>query len=98
MGAHNPGKNPREIIEEMEKIDDMEYNPVTPCPLNQKVKWSQQQPQPVLKVVSYNYFPFEKVVLSINLLLVFFIPIPHINYYLLVILNSLWKYFLNQNV
>lgn len=31
------GKNPREIIEEMEKIDDMEFNPVTPCPLNQKV-------------------------------------------------------------
>ena len=31
------GKNPREIIEELEKIDDMEYNPVTPCPLNAKV-------------------------------------------------------------
>lgn len=31
------GKNPREIIEELEKIDDMEYNPVTPCPLNGKV-------------------------------------------------------------
>lgn len=31
------GKNPREIIEEMEKIDDMEFNPITPCPLNQKV-------------------------------------------------------------
>jgi len=31
------GKNPREIIEELEKIDDMEFNPVTPCPLNQKV-------------------------------------------------------------
>jgi len=24
-------------LEELEKIDDMEYNPVTPCPLNQKV-------------------------------------------------------------
>jgi hypothetical protein len=33
------GKNPREIIEEMEKIDDMEFNPVTPCPLNQKVRY-----------------------------------------------------------
>jgi len=31
------GKRPQEIIEELEKIDDMEYNPVTPCPLNQKV-------------------------------------------------------------
>ena len=31
------GKNPREIIEELEKIDDMEYNPVTPCALNAKV-------------------------------------------------------------
>jgi WW domain-binding protein 11 len=34
------GKNPREIIEELEKIDDMEYNPVTPCPLNAKVDMS----------------------------------------------------------
>jgi len=31
------GKKPQEILEELEKIDDMEYNPVTPCPLNQKV-------------------------------------------------------------
>jgi WW domain-binding protein 11 len=31
------GKRPQEIIEELEKIDDMEYNPVTPCPLNHKV-------------------------------------------------------------
>ena len=31
------GKNPREIIEELEKIDDMEYNPITPCALNAKV-------------------------------------------------------------
>ena len=31
------GKNPREIVEELEKIDDMEYNPVTPCALNAKV-------------------------------------------------------------
>merc|ERR1719244_1058448 len=30
-------REPREIIEELEKIDDMEYNPVTPCPLNGKV-------------------------------------------------------------
>ena len=31
------GKNPREIVEELEKIDDMEYNPVTPCPHAPKV-------------------------------------------------------------
>jgi len=31
------GKKPQEILEELEKIDDMEYNPVTPCPLNHKV-------------------------------------------------------------
>jgi len=31
------GKRPQEVIEELSKIDDMEYNPVTPCPLNQKV-------------------------------------------------------------
>ena len=31
------GKNPREIIEELEKIDDMEYNPVMPCPHAPKV-------------------------------------------------------------
>jgi hypothetical protein len=37
LGLLYIGKNPREIIEEMEKIDDMEFNPVTPCPLNQKV-------------------------------------------------------------
>ena len=34
------GKNPREIIEELEKIDDMEYNPITPCALNAKVYFS----------------------------------------------------------
>jgi len=37
------GKNPREIIEELEKIDDMEYNPVTPCPLNQKVMYEKRR-------------------------------------------------------
>jgi len=31
------GKNPREIIQELEKIDDMEYNVNAPPPLNQKV-------------------------------------------------------------
>ena len=31
------GKNPRDIIEELEKIDDMEYNPITPCPHAPKV-------------------------------------------------------------
>jgi len=37
------GKNPREIIEELEKIDDMEYNPITPCPLNQKVLYEKRR-------------------------------------------------------
>jgi len=37
------GKNPREIIEELEKIDDMEYNPITPCPLNQKVMYEKRR-------------------------------------------------------
>ena len=40
------GKNPREIIEELEKIDDMEYNPVTPCPLNAKVSTTLSHPVP----------------------------------------------------
>ena len=31
------GKNPREIIEELERIDDMGYNPVQPCPHAPKV-------------------------------------------------------------
>ena len=29
------GINPREIIEELEKVDDLEYNPTTPNPPNQ---------------------------------------------------------------
>jgi len=33
------GKNPREIIVELEKVDDMEYNPITPSPLNDKVSY-----------------------------------------------------------
>jgi hypothetical protein len=32
------GKNPRELIVELEKIDDMEFNPLAPPPLNEKVK------------------------------------------------------------
>ena len=32
------GQNPREIVESLEKIDDMEYNPITPCPHAPKVK------------------------------------------------------------
>ena len=31
------GKNPRDIIFELEKVDDMEYNIVSPSPLNGKV-------------------------------------------------------------
>ncbi len=31
------GKNPRELIVELEKIDDMEFNPLAPPPLNEKV-------------------------------------------------------------
>ena len=31
------GKNPREIIVDLEKIDDMEYNVLAPPPLNEKV-------------------------------------------------------------
>ena len=31
------GKNPREIVEELEKIDDMEFNVLMPPPLNGKV-------------------------------------------------------------
>ena len=31
------GQNPREIVESLEKIDDMEYNPITPCPHAPKV-------------------------------------------------------------
>ena len=31
------GKNPRDIIVELEKIDDMEYNVMAPPPLNEKV-------------------------------------------------------------
>lgn len=31
------GKNPRDIIFELEKVDDMEFNIVSPSPLNQKV-------------------------------------------------------------
>lgn len=33
------GKNPRELIVELEKIDDMEYNPLAPPPLNEKVSF-----------------------------------------------------------
>ena len=32
------GKNPRDIIFELEKVDDMEFNIVSPSPLNQKVR------------------------------------------------------------
>lgn len=31
------GKDPMQIIEEMEKIDQMEYNVLQPSPLNEKV-------------------------------------------------------------
>ena len=31
------GKNPREIVQELEKIDDMEFNVLAPPPLNDKV-------------------------------------------------------------
>ena len=31
------GKNPRDIIFELEKVDDMEFNIVSPSPLNGKV-------------------------------------------------------------
>ena len=31
------GKNPRDIIFELEKVDDMEYNIMAPPPLNEKV-------------------------------------------------------------
>jgi WW domain-binding protein 11 len=31
------GKNPAEIVAELEKIDDMEFNPLCPPPLNDKV-------------------------------------------------------------
>jgi len=37
------GKNPREIIEELEKIDDMEYNPITPCPHAPKVMFEKRR-------------------------------------------------------
>ena len=32
------GKNPREIVLELEKLDDMEYNVLSPPPLNDKVR------------------------------------------------------------
>ena len=35
------GKNPRDIIFELEKVDDMEFNIVSPSPLNQKVRRGQ---------------------------------------------------------
>ena len=31
-------KNPRDIVVELEKLDDMEYNAMAPPPLNDKVK------------------------------------------------------------
>ena len=37
------GKNPRDIIEELEKIDDMEYNPITPCPHAPKVMFEKRR-------------------------------------------------------
>lgn len=37
------GKNPREIVEELEKIDDMEYNPVIPCPHAPKVMYEKRR-------------------------------------------------------
>jgi len=37
------GKNPREIVEELEKIDDMEYNPITPCPHAPKVMFEKRR-------------------------------------------------------
>jgi len=37
------GQNPREIVESLEKIDDMEYNPITPCPHAPKVKYVLQK-------------------------------------------------------
>ena len=32
------GKNPNDIVAELEKIDDMEFNVLTPPPLNSKVR------------------------------------------------------------
>jgi len=37
------GQNPREIIEQLEKIDDMEYNPITPCPHAPKVMFEKRR-------------------------------------------------------
>jgi hypothetical protein len=37
------GKNPREIVAELEKIDDMEYNVMAAPPLNGKVRRNKEQ-------------------------------------------------------
>jgi len=37
------GQNPREIVESLEKIDDMEYNPITPCPHAPKVMFEKRR-------------------------------------------------------
>ena len=51
------GKNPREIIEELEKIDDMEYNPVMPCPHAPKVRHLFNQPVTNLHVILTCHIP-----------------------------------------
>ena len=43
------GKNPREIVEELEKIDDMEFNVLTPPPLNSKVR---ERPQGYFRMLT----------------------------------------------